>query len=259
METRAPLLGEPLPVELMNTIWADRDGVHDALSEATGTEAWLRAITPRVGLPTASDLDIRAAADIDHLRLRLLTLRDALRRLAAEATGDPRSAAASATRELGCRRRRGQSGRRRGATLVGPGLDARRNTLTTHPHQRPGGRRHGLGHRRGCDPLVQPGRPTTTPRLPRPRMRPLLPQGPPPPRMVLPGLRQPGPRRPPLPAPPQLNGLTVPTPPCGGRCRDATAGSWPGSRSAATRPGAGPAASRRPGPATPGSGHDNRE
>jgi predicted RNA-binding Zn ribbon-like protein len=100
MGTSAPLLGEPLPVELMNTIWADRDGVHDAFREATGTEAWLRDIAPRVGLPTAPDLDTLAAADIDHLTPRLLTLRDALRRLAAEATGDPRPAAASATREL---------------------------------------------------------------------------------------------------------------------------------------------------------------
>lgn len=27
METSAPLLGEPLPVELMNTIWADHGGI----------------------------------------------------------------------------------------------------------------------------------------------------------------------------------------------------------------------------------------
>ena len=100
MGTSAPLLGEPLPVELMNTIWADRDGVHDALSETTGTEAWLRAIGPRISLPPAPGPGTPDAADIDHLTRRLRTLRDALRRLAAEATGDPRPAAASATREL---------------------------------------------------------------------------------------------------------------------------------------------------------------
>ncbi|MFD7409680.1 CGNR zinc finger domain-containing protein [Streptomyces sp. NPDC059866] len=100
MEPSAPLLGEPLPVELMNTVWADRDGVHDALGEPVGTEAWLRAIAPRIDLMTSDDLNDLAAGDIDHLAHRLVRLRDALRRLAAEATGDPRPAAASATREL---------------------------------------------------------------------------------------------------------------------------------------------------------------
>src|ERR1700749_3509588 len=47
----APLLGEPLPVELMNTLWADRDGVHDALAEPAGAVAWLRAIGPRAEIP----------------------------------------------------------------------------------------------------------------------------------------------------------------------------------------------------------------
>lgn len=100
MDTSAPLLGEPLPVELMNTIWADREGVHDALSEPADTAAWLRAIAPRIDLSTA-DLDsLTADSNLDHLAKRLVALRDALRRLAAEATGDPRPAAASATREL---------------------------------------------------------------------------------------------------------------------------------------------------------------
>lgn len=101
METNAPLLAEPLPVELMNTIWADRDGVHDALTDSAGTEAWLRAVAPRIDLLAASDLDAAvAAADMPHLAGRLTELRDALRRLAAEVTGDLRPAAASATKEL---------------------------------------------------------------------------------------------------------------------------------------------------------------
>jgi predicted RNA-binding Zn ribbon-like protein len=58
-------MGEPRPVELMNTIRADRTGVHDHL-------------------------------DIEELR----ELRDALRRLAAEVTGDEREAAASAITDL---------------------------------------------------------------------------------------------------------------------------------------------------------------
>ncbi|MEU4550147.1 CGNR zinc finger domain-containing protein [Nonomuraea dietziae] len=100
MGTRAPLLGEALPVELMNTIWADRDGVHDALDEPVAAMAWLHAVAPCLDHLSVADLDALAPDDLDHLTRRLVRLRDALRRLAAEATGDPRSAAASATRDL---------------------------------------------------------------------------------------------------------------------------------------------------------------
>ncbi|MFI1585531.1 CGNR zinc finger domain-containing protein [Embleya sp. NPDC020630] len=100
METTAPLLGEPLPVELMNTIWADREGVHDALERPDDTRAWLHAVAPRVALLAGHDLRDIPAKDTAELAVRLTGLRDALRRLAAEATGDPRPAAASATREL---------------------------------------------------------------------------------------------------------------------------------------------------------------
>ncbi|WAL69080.1 CGNR zinc finger domain-containing protein [Amycolatopsis cynarae] len=100
MQTSAPLLDEPLPVELMNTIWADRDGVHDALAEQDGTKAWLHAVAPRIELIAAADLDALVAAEVDLIGERLHRLRDALRRLAAEATGDPRPAAASPVSEL---------------------------------------------------------------------------------------------------------------------------------------------------------------
>ncbi|WP_158854789.1 CGNR zinc finger domain-containing protein [Saccharothrix deserti] len=100
MDTDAPLLGEPLPVELMNTIWADRDGVHDALSLRDGTKAWLHAVSARTDLMTPGDLDALAASDLDRLGHRLIDLRDALRRLAAEVTEDPRPAATSDIREL---------------------------------------------------------------------------------------------------------------------------------------------------------------
>lgn len=51
-------------------------------------------------LTTPDDLDALTATDLDRLADRLIGLRDALRRLAAEATEDPRPAAASDTREL---------------------------------------------------------------------------------------------------------------------------------------------------------------
>ncbi|XVS62259.1 CGNR zinc finger domain-containing protein [Actinosynnema sp. CA-299493] len=93
MDTDAPLLGEPLPVELMNTIWADRDGVHDSLRDRDGIKGWLRAVSARTDLVAPGDLDVLTAADLDRLGHRLIGLRDALRRLAAEVTGDPRPAA----------------------------------------------------------------------------------------------------------------------------------------------------------------------
>jgi predicted RNA-binding Zn ribbon-like protein len=56
---------EPLPVELMNTVRPEGDVLDDA---------WLRAV------------DLPVPVDLDQLR----SLRRALRRLAADATGDPR-------------------------------------------------------------------------------------------------------------------------------------------------------------------------
>jgi predicted RNA-binding Zn ribbon-like protein len=100
-ETAAPLLGEPLPVELMNTLWADRDGVHDELDEPAAALRWLRAVEHR--LPTATGApgqprghEATIAPDVAH---SLRRLRDALRRLAAEVTGDDRPAAVSPMRE----------------------------------------------------------------------------------------------------------------------------------------------------------------
>lgn len=93
MTTPAPLLHEPLPVELMNTVWADRDGRHDALSSSEQTSTWLTAIAPRSDLVGDGRL-AGTTADAD-LSQRLRVLRDALRRLAAEATQDPRATATS--------------------------------------------------------------------------------------------------------------------------------------------------------------------
>jgi len=97
--TSAPLLGEPLPVDFMNTIWADRAGVHDALRTDAEVWAWLQAAGPRLEPSDAAvDQWLRAGtpADLNDAGDRLRRLRDALRRLAAEQTRDPRPAAASA-------------------------------------------------------------------------------------------------------------------------------------------------------------------
>jgi predicted RNA-binding Zn ribbon-like protein len=100
MATNAPLLNEPLPVELMNTIWADRTGVHDALRDPDGTRSWLSAISPRLDVMTPDGPGTLGSADLDVSGPRLIDLRDALRRLAAEATADPRATAVSGTRDL---------------------------------------------------------------------------------------------------------------------------------------------------------------
>jgi predicted RNA-binding Zn ribbon-like protein len=73
---------EPVPVRLMNTVWADRSGVHDALTSAADLRSWLAATFP----------DERSTgADLGRFR----ALRDALRRLAALVTADDREAGQS--------------------------------------------------------------------------------------------------------------------------------------------------------------------
>jgi predicted RNA-binding Zn ribbon-like protein len=88
-ETPALLLpGEPAPVRLMNTIWADASGVHDGFATPAALHDWLVAVDPRY-----------AADAAEHPRPDELAeaklLRDSLRRLAAFATDDPRPAAQS--------------------------------------------------------------------------------------------------------------------------------------------------------------------
>jgi predicted RNA-binding Zn ribbon-like protein len=81
---------EPVPVRLMNTIWADRFGVYDALTTAANLRAWLAAAWPDDPTPAAD------GGDLDRFR----ALRDGLRRLAALLTHDTRPAAASATSDI---------------------------------------------------------------------------------------------------------------------------------------------------------------
>src|SRR4051812_32131450 len=59
MSTEAPVRDEPLAVELMNTIWADRTGVHDALATTELARGWLSAHSDQLDsltLPRLSSL-----------------------------------------------------------------------------------------------------------------------------------------------------------------------------------------------------------
>ncbi|MEV6845826.1 ABATE domain-containing protein [Actinoplanes sp. NPDC051411] len=87
--TSATLLGEALPVELMNTLTVTGDAIHDALADDDEAAAWLRAVADRI----AAEAGVAPGSAGEALRPAagpLRELRDALRRLAAEATADPR-------------------------------------------------------------------------------------------------------------------------------------------------------------------------
>lgn len=86
---------EPVPVRLMNTVWADRHGVHDALSTTADLVAWLDVVgMAPAGIGPAG----YSVTDVDLAGYR--RLRDALRRLAALLTEDLRPAAASTTSDV---------------------------------------------------------------------------------------------------------------------------------------------------------------
>ena len=93
--TSAPLLGEPLPVELMNTLWADRGGLHDALDTPEKTLDWLADVAPRLDVPVPDELGSLSALQLAQVMTLARGLRDALRTLAADNTGDTRPAAVS--------------------------------------------------------------------------------------------------------------------------------------------------------------------
>ena len=81
------LPGEPAPVRLMNTIWADTAGVHDDLMTPVALRDWLVTVRHR----DANALDDPSPDELADAKL----LRDSLRRLAAFCTDDPRPAARS--------------------------------------------------------------------------------------------------------------------------------------------------------------------
>lgn len=89
----ARLTGEELPVDLMNTVWSGPGGVADVLATSESTMDWIREIAPRLPqqhpsfthwLASATPLSARMAA------YDLRRLRDAVRGLAGELTGDRR-------------------------------------------------------------------------------------------------------------------------------------------------------------------------
>ena len=82
------LPGEPAPVQLMNTIWADTAGVHDDLTTPAALHDWLATVDPRYA---ADALGEPRPDELAEAKL----LRDSLRRLAAFSTDDPRPAAQS--------------------------------------------------------------------------------------------------------------------------------------------------------------------
>ncbi len=88
-ETPASVLpGEPAPVRLMNTIWADTAGVHDDLATPTALHDWLVTVDHRYA---ADALEDPRPNELGEAKL----LRDSLRRLAAFSTDDRRPAAQS--------------------------------------------------------------------------------------------------------------------------------------------------------------------
>ncbi|GIH25248.1 hypothetical protein Aph01nite_35580 [Acrocarpospora phusangensis] len=87
--TSATLLGEPLPIELMNTYGMVRGEPHDAVSDNAAMAAWLRAVEGRIRSEAGGTADslVWDEAAVRPIATRLRNLRDALRLLAAEATG----------------------------------------------------------------------------------------------------------------------------------------------------------------------------
>jgi predicted RNA-binding Zn ribbon-like protein len=93
----SPVAQEPLPITLANTISVDRGRVRDALAEPADLQRWVREIGAQMDLsprPSSIEAIARPAAE------RLISLRDGIRRLAAEHTHDPRTLGQSPVPDL---------------------------------------------------------------------------------------------------------------------------------------------------------------
>jgi predicted RNA-binding Zn ribbon-like protein len=80
-------------VDFMNTVWADRNGIHDTLADQHGLTQWLAGTMLTGTVPTGTVLDEAAVR-------RFRALRYALRVLAAEVTGDTRPVAGHSARDV---------------------------------------------------------------------------------------------------------------------------------------------------------------
>lgn len=79
---------EPVPVALANTISIDRGRIRDALAGRAEIEEWVHAVSGQLRMsPRPSSPEPMSSADV----ARVVSLRDAIRRLAAEHTRDPRT------------------------------------------------------------------------------------------------------------------------------------------------------------------------
>src|SRR3954452_16890947 len=91
-----PLPAERVAVRLMNTIWADRLGVHDAISTTADLGTWLNAVFPLDAAQASRPGPQPGPADLSRFR----ALRDGLRRLAALLVGDTRPTAEPAPADV---------------------------------------------------------------------------------------------------------------------------------------------------------------
>jgi predicted RNA-binding Zn ribbon-like protein len=84
----SPVVQEPLPIMLANTISVDRGRVRDRLERGADLKRWVRTIGGQMDLsPRPSSIEAIAAPAAE----RLISLRDGIRRLAVEHTMDPRT------------------------------------------------------------------------------------------------------------------------------------------------------------------------
>lgn len=77
MRDPRPLVGEPLALDLLNTMWMSEDGPRDLIADAPGLRCWL----------AANDLDGRCAAD-DQTRVALIDARAAILRAVADGSAE---------------------------------------------------------------------------------------------------------------------------------------------------------------------------
>ncbi|BAU88401.1 C protein beta antigen [Streptomyces laurentii] len=183
-----PLLGEPLALEFANTHYAVRGSLRDGLGRPDHLAWWLWTCRDRFTTDlTDTALANVNEADVVHFR----ELRDASRRLIdARVQGwEPDS------RDVAQLNRAGGLGRSWPILLWNP------DTTPPPPAWAPKAppRSPSRTRPRRRHPPHHPDNPLAS--CP-PRLRPLLRTHPTPPRLVLPRLRQPRPRRPPLPPPP---------------------------------------------------------